>query len=559
MGHGWSARVHAGGDQVVPKVIADGAGGAIMAWQDYRPGGAGIYAQRIDASGLAQWDANGVALCTATPVYEPTIVSDGAGGAIVAWTDGRHGDYEEDIYAQRVSAAGVPQWTSNGVPVCAAAGRQERPTMASAGAAGVIVTWNDIRGSAFVQLVSPDSVTQWTPDGVALGPATNGSSSSTIVSDGLGGAIVAWKNSDGIFAGRVSATGIPRWSQNGVALCTTGTFKYRLVSAPDGAGGAIIAWTDDRYYTTGGMDIYAARVDSAGISQWDPSGVAICAAGGDQDPPSIASDGEGGAIVTWWDERARTYAQRVSAAGVPQWDADGAMVSTRLGCDSEVVSYEGSAIVVMRGAGSAQFSDGIYAVRVSPGIPTAISLVMLSAETEAGHVRISWYAPDARDLLLTVHRRTAESDWVDVGLPSVDINDRIVFEDSNVTPGARYGYRLLVQDRGQQEFSSEVWVLVPEEAGAPNVVRLEPIYPNPFGDRTQLTYGVPRAGQVRLSVYDLQGRRIATVVNEVQAAGWRSVFWDGRDGRGREVASGAYFARLESGGNVRVRKIVIAR
>ncbi len=196
---------------------------------------------------------------------------------------------------------------------------------------------------------------------------------------------------------------------------------------------------------------------------------------------------------------------------------------------------------------------------LGPGIPTAISLVMLDVRVEVGRVRISWYAPGAEDLLLTVYRRTAESDWVAVGQPHADINNRIVFEDGDVTPGGRYAYRLLAQGGTEREFSSEVWVLVPGEVGAPTVVRLEPSYPNPFGVRAQFNYGLPKAGQVRLAVYDLQGRRVATVVDRVQAAGWRSVFWDGRDERGREVASGAYFARLESAGEVRVRKIVIAR
>jgi hypothetical protein len=141
-----------------------------------------------------------------------------------------------------------------------------------------------------------------------------------------------------------------------------------------------------------------------------------------------------------------------------------------------------------------------------------------------------------------------------VGQPNVDINDRIVFEDSKVTPRARYGYRLLIQDNGQMEFSSEVWVQVPGETGTPSVLHLGSSFPNPFGVRTQFTYGLPKAGPARLSVYDLQGRRVAIVVNEVQAAGWRSVFWDGRG-----VASGMYFARLESGDEVRTRKIVVAR
>ncbi len=83
--------------------------------------------------------------------------------------------------------------------------------------------------------------------------------------------------------------------------------------------------------------------------------------------------------------------------------------------------------------------------------------------------------------------------------------------------------------------------------------------PNPIGGRGELVYGLPRAGRVRLVVYDLQGRRVATVVDRVEAAGWHSATWDGRDAWGRTVASGTYFARLEAARAVETRKIVVAR
>ena len=83
----------------------------------------------------AAWpsDANiNVPLCTAAIGQDaPTIVSDGAGGAIVTWLDHRNGTVfsNADIYAQRVSAAGVPLWTADGVALCTAAGNQQYPTI----------------------------------------------------------------------------------------------------------------------------------------------------------------------------------------------------------------------------------------------------------------------------------------------------------------------------------------------------------------------------------------------------------------------------------------------
>jgi hypothetical protein len=80
-----------------------------------------------------------VPLCTATGNQNaPASVSDGAGGAIVTWYDNRGGDL--DIYAQRLNSAGTPQWTADGVALCAATGDQRYPTIASDGAGGAIVT-----------------------------------------------------------------------------------------------------------------------------------------------------------------------------------------------------------------------------------------------------------------------------------------------------------------------------------------------------------------------------------------------------------------------------------
>src|SRR6185295_16570761 len=77
----------AANDQSNPRIVTDGAGNYFVTWHDARSGNLDIYMQKYDRNGVAQWGANGIPLFTqpATQSY-PQLVSDGAGGIIIAWT-----------------------------------------------------------------------------------------------------------------------------------------------------------------------------------------------------------------------------------------------------------------------------------------------------------------------------------------------------------------------------------------------------------------------------------------------------------------------------------------
>jgi hypothetical protein len=264
----------AAGNQCYPTSVSDGAGGAIVTWDDYRSGDYGdIYAQRISAVGAVQWAANGIGLCIATgDQYAPTITSDGAGGTIVTWHDYRSGGGNGDIYAQRISADGTVQWPANGVALCAATSNQWNPTIVSDGAGGAIVTWEDYRsgdyGDIYAQRISAGGAVQWTTDGVALCTATGYQFDPTSVSDGAGGAIVTWSDyrSGGdygdIYAQRITVAGAVQWAANGAGLCTATRQMYGPTITSDGAGGAIVSWHD--YRSTSNLDIYAQNVKANG-------------------------------------------------------------------------------------------------------------------------------------------------------------------------------------------------------------------------------------------------------------------------------------------------------
>ena len=88
---------------------------------------------------------------------------------------------------------------------------------------------------------------------------------------------------------------------------------------------------------------------------------------------------------------------------------------------------------------------------------------------------------------------------------------------------------------------------------------LEQNYPNPFNPSTRVEFGVRNAGWVNLTVYDLAGRKVATLVDEPMGTGRHSVEWSGRNGAGNAVASGVYLYRMTTGAFVQTRKMLLIR
>jgi hypothetical protein len=83
--------------------------------------------------------------------------------------------------------------------------------------------------------------------------------------------------------------------------------------------------------------------------------------------------------------------------------------------------------------------------------------------------------------------------------------------------------------------------------------------PNPFNPSTRLTFAVPQAGHVALVVFDIAGRRVATLVDEVLAAGDHQVTWSGRGDDGQVQPSGVYYARVVGSGLSETAAVVLMK
>jgi hypothetical protein len=100
---------------------------------------------------------------------------------------------------------------------------------------------------------------------------------------------------------------------------------------------------------------------------------------------------------------------------------------------------------------------------------------------------------------------------------------------------------------------------IEEEDAPPAGLWLRSGYPNPFQTGTSVAFGLPKAGTVRLTIYDVQGRRVKAVLHRFVEAGPQTVSWDGRSEGGTICPSGVYFLRLEWRGRIRTQKLLLMR
>jgi hypothetical protein len=303
---------------------------------------------------LASWPTDplaGVPLCVAPgEKYDVFAVSDGCGGAIVAWEDERGGAF--DIYVQRLDVFGRPLWQVDGVPVCTAAGNQGlyhsstgttgfTPLVAD-GEGGAWIVWQDERAFAsrqrdiYLQRVDADGRLLLPANGLAVAARSGMEDQPTMCRDGAGGVFVVWqdKTVDPIFydlhgqrvgpAGELLWNGgqpqplvVMDWDQDGPTVC------------PDGSGGFYLAWSDGRDDVG---DVYAQRVDADGQPRWTAGGRAVATGDDGQDAIVIALGSDGRPLLAWVDRRSGTpdiYAQKLSPDdGASLWTAGGRAVCT---------------------------------------------------------------------------------------------------------------------------------------------------------------------------------------------------------------------------------------
>lgn len=323
-------------NQGTPSVINDEKGGVIVAWTDRRTGGEDIYAQRIDEFGNVLWAQNGIVVCNkSNREHSAKIISDDHSGLIAVWEDMR-ADSTFNIWAQRIDSSGINVWANGGVNLCLQDSNRINHKVQRNRDGGAIVTWQDRRAHGansydiYVQNIDSNGVLLWGNSGKSICNASNNQTNPKIDPEkGADGVFVSWvdkrNNVDyDIYCNRIDSNGNFMWGSAGKPVVVyQGNQSALDILSNNKTNGIIVTWKDKRGDT---LDIYAQKLDLNGNREWQTNGVVVCNAIEEQKNPNIISDKNGGAIITWEDERNGDwdiYAQRISYNGNAIWQNNG--------------------------------------------------------------------------------------------------------------------------------------------------------------------------------------------------------------------------------------------
>jgi hypothetical protein len=207
--------------------------------------------------------------------------------------------------------------------------------------------------------------------------------------------------------------------------------------------------------------------------------------------------------------------------------------------------------------------DSGYSVdNLSPGAP-----MMLTALRVGDDVELSWSPSETLDPDLKEYAvyRSSTSGVTPDPLFYVTSNSDTMLTDVGAPESVLYyvvtavDVHLNESGPSNEAMAKAVPTAADDRTPALTSLQVQPNVPNPFSATTELRVGLPAQADVRVDVFDVAGRRVASRDVGRRSAGWQSVRFDGRDDAGRQLPSGVYFYRIRAGSETLTRKMVLHR
>ncbi len=191
-------------------------------------------------------------------------------------------------------------------------------------------------------------------------------------------------------------------------------------------------------------------------------------------------------------------------------------------------------------------------------MPLPVELSSFSASVIGSTVKLNWAtATEVNNYGFEVERCALSAErlvWGKIGFVNGNGNSNspksYSFVDDKVSSG-KFSYRLKqIDNDGQFEYSKTIEV----DFGAPKKFELSQNYPNPFNPTTTISYNLPEAANVKLTIFNLLGQEIKTLVNEFKEAGVHTLNFNAS-----ELNSGLYIYKLQAGSQVQTKKMTLIK
>ncbi len=561
-------------------VESDGSGNAFFLFTDFNPFEQGVDVKlgKLDPTGalVPGWPAGGLALSLDRSRQDvPKMLALPDGGAYVLWHDYRNvAISDRDLYMQRVMADGsiAPGWPRDGLPVCRGPGFVVLHDLVTDGAGGAICVWNDGRpgsdptnenGTIYGIRILPDGsrAPGWVEDGNLL---VEGRIRPAIAPDGAGGVYVGcstlgpYFSDEAYFAYRFDRDGVlvAGWPTEGRPFCQASGLRDFLLATTDELGGVLFSWTDFR----SNVGVFVTRITSDGslAPGWTVDGDRV------DDPLSTRNnfvishlpDGKGGAYVLYEGEDpagsdAPTILQRVGPRGVAAdgWPPFGVRLAPTAHQASAVMDSDGNhgVVVAWRELGGIGSRLGAFANAWREDVVVSARPSFVASSRGEEGLELVWHAGSADLGAPSVERRGESSGWVALGSPESIPSDRLRFLDRAPLSGERSAYRLALRDAGGDvTWSEEAWI---EPEDGPRLT-LSGFARNPSPGRPTIRFALPDERVARLEIVDVRGRRVGS--QELRGYGPGSHVLEGP-----RLSAGVYWVRLRHPDGVIVRRGVV--
>ncbi len=599
-----------------PDVALAEWGGGIVVWADYRNRNWDIYGQLIASDGsLAGSDFRINSDDGIAQQHAPRVAVSPLGWFVVAWYDNRLGN--DDIFMQRFDSMGNPIGTNVRVNSDSQAARQAFPDVATDGAGCFTVVWVDWRNGTYpanpdIYSRKYDTLLIPLTDEIRVNTdaSTNAQKDPAIHADRMGNIAVVWADSTAVswdVAGQmIDVDGVVR-ETNFVANSETIGNQLTPDVSLDGVF-RYVTWVDNR---NGNWDIYASIQQYNDVSLTaQPAALSFELVAGQELPAarSIALNHLG---YNAQDYTATADADWVTLSPTSGTTPDNIAVSVNTslfdaGTYSANVTFSGEAgdapvtvgvlLKVLADLGHTDDTLAISPANVETGQPGQTSVTArlvndvsrisfpISFEESALVIDSILLNPA---LLSTVNFETVIDNFE--GIASMDWTMNNWGESFG--PGETYLGEIfftaaplstttflqpLENDSLRPEVANPVSQGMPATVGGEITISpattvtehqelagasfaLDQNRPNPFNDKTVISYNLPRSTEVELEVFNVLGEVVTTLVSATQPAGVYSVTWDGRLHNGRPAATGIYFYRLRAGPISLVRRMVLLK